>query len=248
MKTKIVSLLSALCLLFSCQNNREQKAGEEKELPRLSKLERLMLLPADSVIEHYDLSGDSLDVFPDLSAYAIKSLDVSHNRLDTLIADYLPKEIRVLDLSHNQLKYLYNNGDFSLDTISLPAKLSKLDLSHNQLSELFRIWDEKEAPSLSELNLSNNRLMIVIVQSPVRKIDVSNNELIVFGVNDENLEYLNVSDNPQLSNQVYFDPSKVDTVIHNNIANDKPLEKVLPPSPLPLKTSEVSDSVGIFFL
>ena len=32
-------------------------------------------------MDYYDLSGDSLTEFPDLSRYVIRSLDLSYNRL-----------------------------------------------------------------------------------------------------------------------------------------------------------------------
>ena len=191
MKTKSIYLLLAICLLFSCQNKQKQKTGEEKEKPRLGKLEQLMLLPRDSVMAYYDLSDDSLSVFPNLSGFTIHSLDLSHNRLDSFSAKYLPKDVRVLDLSYNQLR-----GMFSIDD---------------------------EAFSLSELNISHNQLTSVSLDK-IRKIDMSHNDITHFDHNQSNTEYIDISNNPHLSNRVYFDPSKVDTVIHNNIANDKPLE------------------------
>lgn len=192
MKPKKLYLLLGICLSFACQNNREQKAGEVKEPPRLSKLEQLMLLPRDSVLAYYDLSDDSLGAFPDLSGYTIHSLDVSHNRLDTFFAGYLPSDIRVLDLSYNQLR-----GLFSIK--------------------------KTEAPFLSELNISHNQLTDVSLHK-IRKIDMSYNDITYFDHNQSNTEYIDISNNPHLSNLVYFDPTEVDTVIHDNIANDKPLE------------------------
>lgn len=238
MKTKNIYLLLAIGLLFSCRNKSGVEPGKPWDDPRLTKLERLMLIPTDSVLRYYDLSSDSLGVFPDLSPYTICRLNLSHNRLDTLIAEYLPKEIWQLDLSFNRLKHLYNQPEDTLARFFLPPTLSKLDLSHNQLNGFFLIWSREEAPSLSELNLSNNSLIVigVSVLPSIRKMDASNNELKGIGINDDNLEYVNISDNPDLSNRVKFNPSNVDTLIHNNIANDKPLEDGSGPPP-PLRSS-----------
>jgi Leucine-rich repeat (LRR) protein len=147
--------------------------------------------------------------------------------LDTLLPDFLPKEIRQLDLSFNRLNYLYNQPDDTLARFFLPPTLSKLDLSHNQLSDFFMMRNKEEGPSLSELNLSYNRLIYIGISLQIRKIDASNNDLLNIGIyHENNLKYVNVSDNPRLSNRVNFDPSKVDTLIRHNIANDKPLEDV----------------------
>lgn len=212
MKTKSIYLLLAICLLFSCRNKSGAEPCKPWDDPRLTKLERLMLIPTDSVIGYYDLSSDSLEVFPDLSPYTIYRLNLSGNNLDTLIPSFLPKEIQQLDLSSNRLKHLYNQPEDTTVRFFLPPTLSKLDLSHNQLSEFFIIRNKKEALSLLELNLSNNLLKFILVSLPIRSIDASNNELMDIRVNDDNLEYVNISDNPQLSNNVGFNPSKVDTL------------------------------------
>ena len=70
----------------------------------LSKLENLYCVRPDSVMDYYDLSGDSLKEFPDLSGYTIRSLDLSHNLLDTFVPRYLPTGLEKLDLSYNRLE------------------------------------------------------------------------------------------------------------------------------------------------
>lgn len=57
-------------------------------------------------IEHLDLSDYSIEAFPDLSAYTIKLLDISHNMIDTLDWRMLPKGIERFDISHNNLRDL----------------------------------------------------------------------------------------------------------------------------------------------
>lgn len=64
----------------------------------LTKLETLFLLPYDSVMDYYDLSNDSIVNFPDLSAFTIKSLDLSYNLLETINPFFLPKGVERLNL------------------------------------------------------------------------------------------------------------------------------------------------------
>ncbi|WP_294080533.1 hypothetical protein [Proteiniphilum sp. UBA5384] len=53
MKTRKLYLLLSVYLLFSCQNNRGQKAEDGKGKLPSGKLERLMLLFRDSVMAYY---------------------------------------------------------------------------------------------------------------------------------------------------------------------------------------------------
>ncbi len=57
---------------------------------------------------------------------------------------------------------------------------------------------------------------------------VSDNKLnrIYLYLNDEKLNFLDVSNNKELSNMVTFDPTKIDTIKSNNIANDAPLKLI----------------------
>ena len=68
-----------------------KESSKQPLTKELTKLKKLFLLPYDSVMVHYDLSNDNVENFPNLSAFTIKSLDLSHNLLDTINPLFLPK-------------------------------------------------------------------------------------------------------------------------------------------------------------
>ncbi|RNC63393.1 hypothetical protein D7D25_16805 [Proteiniphilum sp. X52] len=74
---------------------------------------------------------------------------------------------------------------------------------------------------MKEIIVSHNQISFVYIAEPIRKINASHYELTSTRFSHENIEYADVSYNPNLSNVVGFDPYKIDTVIHNNIANNK---------------------------
>lgn len=137
-------------LVLACKKGDKANTLElSQEEIKLTKLEKLLLLPQDSLIFSYDLSNDSLRTFPDLSAYTIKTLDLSGNMLDTIIPHYLPKGLDKLNLSHNkyrgQLRILENSMhtlkelDISynaLKTIYIGEPLYRIIVSHNDLVEV----------------------------------------------------------------------------------------------------------------
>lgn len=192
-------------LSFSCTGTgqRKQLESEIVEEKTLSKLEKLMLLSQDSVMVHYDLSNDSISVFPDLSEYTIKSLNLSHNQLDTAIVNYLPKGIIHLNLSFNYF-----------------CKIFKLRIDDEWRPEWKKLYEET---TLREVDLSHNRLTGIDIGFPLRKIDISYNDITYINFNHGNIEFIDISHNPNLTNVVGFDPQMVDTIIRNNIANDKKL-------------------------
>ena len=98
---------------------RREKAG---------KLEQLYLLPPGSKFSYYDLSADRITDFPDLSHYAIDSLDLSHNQLRRIVTEFLPKGIRWLDVSCNWLGSAFYFNDL------LTTSLEKVNLSHNRIN------------------------------------------------------------------------------------------------------------------
>ena len=59
----------------------------------------------------------------------------------------------------------------------------------------------------------------------MRKIVVSHNHLTFINFNHGNIQYVDISYNPNLSNEVGFVPEEVDTILREGISNDKPLEE-----------------------
>jgi Leucine-rich repeat (LRR) protein len=229
MKTNQVIILLMIGISISCRY--EQKKVEKK----VSKLEQLMLFRADSAMDYFDLSNDSLSIFPDLSAYRIKSLDISTNQIDTLIIQYLPQEIEELNISHNKLT---DFPDFSKMSIRY------LDLSHNSISQ----FDENllsegiEKIYLSYNNLSNRVIFISSRQNKVLNfshnairefggfirtdsLDLSHNKLMEIDI-EGTIGCLNISYNPNMPNKIFYPKRKapqINVFIKNNIANDNPI-------------------------
>ena len=107
-----------------------KESSKQPLTKELTKLEKLFLLPYDSVMVYYDLSNDNIENFPNLSAFTIKSLDLSHNLLDTINPLFLPKGLEKLNLSHN----LYC-GFILIRKNTIPY-LKELDISHNALNRI----------------------------------------------------------------------------------------------------------------
>lgn len=80
----IIYILLVSFLLLSCGMMSKKEVTDQPPRNELTKLETLFLLPYDSVMDYYDLSNDSIVNFPDLSAFTIKSLDLSYNLLETI--------------------------------------------------------------------------------------------------------------------------------------------------------------------
>lgn len=179
-------------LLFSCRGSNKKETVAKAPIKELSKLEKLYLLPHDSVMAMYDLSNDSINVFPNLSSYSIKSLDLSANLLDTIIVDYLPKQLEQIYLSHNLFK-------------------SSLCLEENDI------------PKLRELDMSYNRLESANIWLPLYKINLSHNDLTIACFNQKNLCYLDVSYNCNMPAEVCFEPTQIDTVIRDGVAEGERL-------------------------
>ncbi len=171
-----------------------------------SKLQQLLSKPRGTVIEYCDLSDDNISKFPDLSAYTIHSLNLSNNQLDTLILEYLPQGVKSLDISDNRLSgflYLYLN-----------PKEKVLVEERIKLNNAF---------PLHELNVSHNQIRKISVGLGLRKLIASYNKLIYVNLNQTRVEYLDISHNPDLSNEVDFMPEGIDTIVREGIANDKKL-------------------------
>ena len=83
--------------------------------------------------------------------------------------------------------------------------------------------------NLIEIDLSNNKLTnfnltILDEKCKLKRLNLSNNLLNQIQINCKEVEYINISNNPNLSNIVDFDLD-IDTIIRTNIKNDLPLER-----------------------
>ena len=210
---KRIVLAISVIFLLACQDRKADSCKQEFQLvPIGGKLEKLLSLPQDTVLDYYDLSNDFLFDFPDLSGYTIKSLDLSHNYLDTFVEVFLPQELEVLNLSANYL------NDFPHVGWTAPIRnLRDLNLSHNYLRRFGYSY------YISRLDLSYNNLLIVRLFATYGPYIAYLNKDLAKKFN-KRMSYLNISHNPGLSNEVWFRPAGIDTVIYNNIANDKKLK------------------------
>ncbi|WP_301868758.1 hypothetical protein [Bacteroides caecimuris] len=162
MKNIIYILL--VSFLLSCGMMSKKEVIDQLPTNELTKLETLFLLPYDSVMDYYDLSNDSIVNFPDLSAFTIKSLDLSHNLLDTINPLFLPKGLEKLNLSHN----LYCG--FILIRKNTVPYLKELDMSHNALNRI------DISPPLYRINVSYNDLAIIdLNHKNIQYLDISYN-------------------------------------------------------------------------
>ena len=178
--TRACGISLAVLLCMACSVRRNVKA----EPYRLSKLERLRQEPPVRIMDRYDLSGDSLTEFPDLSMYAIRSLDLSHNLLDTIRSERLPLGLVNLDMSHNRL-----SGKLTVKYLALPH-LHELDLSYNALTAI------SLTNYVDRIILSHNKLGWKIELGEIYRIP-----------------YVDISYNENIYKAVRFDPEKVDTLV-----------------------------------
>lgn len=150
--------------LLSCQSGSKKKTVECVLIKELTKLEQLYLLPFDSIMNVCDLSNDSIVDFPDLSAYSIKTLDLSDNLLDTIIPCFLPKRLEKLNLSHNRY-----SGWLKIEKNSFSA-LKELNISYNKLKRIY------VSDPLYRIILSYNDLTDVdINHKNIQYLDISYN-------------------------------------------------------------------------
>ncbi len=160
----ICYLFLILFFLSSCQSRTMRETKECIKAKVLTKLERLYLLPTDSVMNMYDLSNDSIVNFPDLSPYTIKSLDLSYNLLDTIIPRFLPKGLEKINLSHNKYSgwlWVYENT---------MCTLKELDISYNALAKIY------VGEPLYRIIVSHNDLVKVdINHKHIQYLDISYN-------------------------------------------------------------------------
>ena len=160
----LICILLFSPFLLSCRMGIRNESGKQPLTKELTKLEKLFWLTYDSVMFYYDLSNDNIENFPNLSAFTIKSLDLSHNLLDTINPLFLPKGLEKLNLSHN----LYC-GFILIRKNTIPY-LKELDISHNALNRI------DLAPPLYRINVSYNDLNVIdLNHKNIQYLDISYN-------------------------------------------------------------------------
>ncbi|WP_302121259.1 hypothetical protein [Bacteroides caecimuris] len=128
------------------------------------------------------------------------------------------------DLSSYTVKSLNLSGNL-LDTIIphfLPKGLERLNLSNNKYKGSVNVR-RYTIPSLKEVDLSYNTLDSIRITEPLYRIILSHNNLVFIGLNQKNVQYIDVSYNIHLNRLVRFEPSLIDTVISEGVAGGKPL-------------------------
>ncbi|WP_413999282.1 hypothetical protein ACMDB5_01550 [Flavobacterium sp. W1B] len=185
------------------QENKNTKSIEQI----LSKLD------SRDTIQLLDLSYKNIKELPDLSRFKVRKLNISHNNLDTLVMKNLPIYLVDLDVSHNKIKNTFNFvyaverfGFKSKDNISKYIK--RINLSYNEIKSV----------------------SFLLYKTEIKRIILSNNNLddVTLYMNGKKLNYLDVSNNPKLSNIGTIDVVKIDTIKNNSI-NDIPLKFIEPP-------------------
>lgn len=204
--------------LFSCKNE------EDNDVPFTVKKEKsvsdiISELNKTDTIQHLDLSHKKLDCIPDLSMFLIESLDLSYNNLDTIPYSKLPQTLRKLKCSHNKLT---NFGVFYSTKAFFGVKAKK-DLNNTKIN-------------FEEIDLSNNNLKFFNYsyhdkKSNIRKVVLCNNNIEHISLND-NIQYLDVSNNPNLPKEVNFSIKKIDTLLQKNNLNKLKTKRIQPPGPI----------------
>ena len=212
-----IVLILLVSLLISCKKKIETKTDLPKQEKEKSVAEILSNLSKTDTILKLDLSHKKLDSLPDLSKFKIIALDLSHNNLDTIPLSKLPLTLRKLKCIDNKLtKFMMMNYKNSF--------IHELQTYHN--SDL----------NIEEIDLSNNQLKVVTIKMLSiqknkilpKKIIVSNNKIENLAVND-NIHYLDISNNPNINPEVLFAVEKIDTLIQTN--NPKKLKTKRIPRP-----------------
>ena len=129
-------------------------------------------------------------------------------------------------MKHYDLDLSYN----LLDTIipeRLPLGIERLNLSHNRLKG--RLWiEDGSMPTLRELDLSHNSLKNVSIGEDLYRIIVPYNHLKAITFSHKYIRFLDISYNSELSDRVDFDPSEIDTIVRDGVADGKPLRFKIP--------------------
>ncbi|WP_278717487.1 hypothetical protein [Bacteroides caecimuris] len=100
--------------------------------------------------------------------------------------------------------------------------MEKLNLSHNLYCG-FILIRKNTIPSLKELDMSHNDLQAVYIHEALYRILLSYNDLTIACFNHENLRYLDISYNLHMPSEVCFEPTQIDTVIREGVAEGERL-------------------------
>lgn len=211
---KNIFLLLILSLI-SCKKE-ETKIVLESVKKEKSVTEIISELSKYDTITHLDLSYKKLDSILDLSMYLIESLDLSYNNLDTIPFSKLPHGLRKLKCTNNKLT---NFGVF-YSTKAFFGTKAKKNLNNTNIN-------------FEEIDLSNNNLKFfnysyLDKKSNLRKVILYNNNIEELGLND-NIQYLDVSNNPYLPKEVNFNVEKIDTLLQKNNLNKLKTKRIQPP-------------------
>lgn len=154
-------------------------------------------LPPNTIIEYCDLSNEGLTGLPVMNDYNIKRLDISGN-----------------DLCH---------APFKLDDI-LPKTLVELDMDSCNYGRDFFVTNRK-LPNLERLNASYNRIPRLWVFSPALKhISILHNNLKEVRFKHEEVKYLDVSHNWEMSRYIGIPAESIDTLKTDSCSKGRKLE------------------------
>ena len=154
-------------------------------------------LPPNTIIEYCDLSNEGLTGLPVMNNYKIKRLDISGN-----------------DLCH---------APFKLDEI-LPKTLVELDMDSCNYGRDFIVTNRK-LPNLEKLSASYNRIPRLWVASPTLKhISILHNNLKEVRFKHEEVKYLDVSHNWEMSQYIGIPAESIDTLKTDSCSKGRKLE------------------------
>ena len=111
--------------------------------------------------------------------------------------------------------------DLSNDSIVNFPDLSALTIKSIDLS--YNLLEKNTIPSLKELDISYNAVNRINICEPLFRIILSYNDLTYANFNHKNLQYLDISYNPSLSERVNFEPLWIDTIVRDGVADGKRL-------------------------
>ncbi|WP_449400664.1 hypothetical protein [Chryseobacterium wanjuense] len=140
-------------------------------------------------------------------------LDMSNSNLKQ-IPDLRHTKYTEVNLSKNRIEKL----DFS----KLPYTIKKLNFSHNKLKGNISLRDKTY--KLSFLDLSYNEINHFDSNYPLDTLKLNNNKLKGISCYVDNMKFLDISENRDLSNELDIPVDKIKYIKRDNIRNDLPLK------------------------